>query len=724
MPFYPEPALDLVAALRPYLEIYSTGELLTHPPSGYLYNAVDVLSQLNTIEQKVLNGSYISEYAFQLDIQTLLVETKDGHTIWLGDLVGVFSWSRGAYSLTSVSPDGISVPQIYETRRYLFLQFVKVLTSIPGDVIAVSEDGTISAKDLSGASPVAKINGIDVVTWINADSNSDNSQDPDANWNHAFIGTQKLSTGYEGRFVTPTYYPGANTTITFVNGTHLSFRNLATTRQPLTNITSGADMYAYFCELPEGIDLGNNPSNTTATPNATMSASSSVTATATATATATESSTQIPDVTQLPYYPTPEVIDSSGLLSGYFLEGKGYEDVAVLAIAGFQPQSSPADRHFVDSFQQSLQDFLTLATSKGKQKLIIDVQGNGGGSIDLSIDSYAQLFPGASLNGKNNLRASYGMQRVTKAASNGVTLADQNVNMTIGELAQLQAVPFAYQSIITDNGTNFASYSDFYGPITIDGGNYSNFLQVNYSNNEASQLGFADITITGTNNRTGFKQPFCAENIVLLTDGYCASACTILAEYLKSGQAVRQIALGGRPQSGPMQAVGGVKGSQAFEVSNLESMVDDFYDPVLNQGEPNVTDSTWEAFSYLPIVRSSGGALVGVNGRNQYRLGDPTDTALQFVYEAADARLYFTPEMVVNPVAIWEKAAEISFAGTWQFNSPFVVQGSTMQPTCVTGGLKKGELGPQTPPAGAKAALGWLVNGNKIVQGTGLGVFH
>lgn len=41
-----------------------------------------------------------------------------------------------------------------------------------------------------------------------------------------------------------------------------------------------------------------------------------------------------------------------------------------------------------------------------------------------------------------------------------------------------------------------------------------------------------------------------------LTDGACSSTCALLAEMFKQAGA-KTLALGGRPATGPMQAVGG-----------------------------------------------------------------------------------------------------------------------------------------------------------------------
>lgn len=52
-------------------------------------------------------------------------------------------------------------------------------------------------------------------------------------------------------------------------------------------------------------------------------------------------------------------------------------------------------------------------------------------------------------------------------------------------------------------------------------------------------------------------QPFAAEDIVIVYDGYCASTCTIFSELMRQQAGVKTIALGGRPNKDIIQAVGG-----------------------------------------------------------------------------------------------------------------------------------------------------------------------
>lgn len=85
-----------------------------------------------------------------------------------------------------------------------------------------------------------------------------------------------------------------------------------------------------------------------------------------------------------------------------------------------------------------------------------------------------------------------------------------------------------------------------------------------------STYGFGT-NITGYGDRANFTQPFAAENIIMLYDGYCASTCTIFSELMRIQGGVKSIAMGGRPNTNPIQGVGGIKGAQILAFSDIQS---------------------------------------------------------------------------------------------------------------------------------------------------------
>lgn len=115
VPNHQEPALRLLSSLRTYLEFHSSKDILKNPPQGYLFPNVDLDDGLDIIQQNVEDAQYQSEYAFQLDITTLLLSAKDGHLTWNGDLLGAFTFARldVGTGLVALSSDGQQSPQVY-----------------------------------------------------------------------------------------------------------------------------------------------------------------------------------------------------------------------------------------------------------------------------------------------------------------------------------------------------------------------------------------------------------------------------------------------------------------------------------------------------------------------------------------------------------------------------------------------------------------------------------
>ena len=122
---------------------------------------------------------------------------------------------------------------------------------------------------------------------------------------------------------------------------------------------------------------------------------------------------------------------------------------------------------------------------------------------------------------------------------------------------------------------------------------------------------------------------------------------------------VRTVTAGGRPSAGPMQAASGSRGAEYYSTDDLDA---DF--EVVE--EINAT-----AVALLPSRTEHIFVLsAGINLRDQIRKDQ--NTPLQFLYEAANCRIFYTPYTFNNLTKLWEYAAD----AIW--NKPeLCVQGST-----------------------------------------------
>ena len=316
--------------------------------------------------------------------------------------------------------------------------------------------------------------------------------------------------------------------------------------------------------------------------------------------------------------------------------------------------------------------------------------------------------------------ASSGINVFGTTVSNLLQQAEAGSNQS--EIDALLIPPIAVQAEMMLNHSGFASWPALFGPVQTHGAGFTHLFQANYTNPVVSQQGAEGVIVSGTNGMASSAQLFEASNIVILSDGFCASTCSIFHELMKTLGGVHSIAVGSRPQNGPMQEIGGVKRSQD------ENFID-----IVAEGEqilPNAKPSLLAEASGTPfanftsaplaILRAANPPAAGsLNVKNNIRIRDASLTPLQFVYEAADCRIWYTPEMLYDPTFLWSRVASIAF-NNGTFDSPYCVHGSAKHPPSLSGGLKNGTLGPQVPPVGAKpSVLGWLINGTYVENSTG-----
>jgi hypothetical protein len=126
---------------------------------------------------------------------------------------------------------------------------------------------------------------------------------------------------------------------------------------------------------------------------------------------------------------------------------------------------------------------------------------------------------------------------------------------------------------------------------------------------------------------------------------------------------VKTIAMGGRANKEPMQAIGGVKGVNNMQLSYIQSTARAAVTFAPKELQAKINGSVLTKYdSSLVISRSTGS--FGLNVRDGIAKNDTSGVALQFVHEEADCRLYYTPEMTVDVTAIWKAAADAQWGSS------------------------------------------------------------
>lgn len=128
---------------------------------------------------------------------------------------------------------------------------------------------------------------------------------------------------------------------------------------------------------------------------------------------------------------------------------------------------------------------------------------------------------------------------------------------------------------------------------------------------------------------------------------------------------VKVVAVGGRPTTGPMQGVAAGRGARSYSLSVLDANIDFAQGLLTSAGSPDA--------NFIPNRTTANDVYIvdaGINLRDQVRQDD--ETPLQFTYEAADCRIFWTPQTIFNYAALWQYTAD----AIWR-NASLCVAGST-----------------------------------------------
>ncbi|KAI9744137.1 MAG: hypothetical protein M1818_002289 [Claussenomyces sp. TS43310] len=631
VPLNTSAALDLVVAIKPYLQWQSDSAYLKNPPADYFYPPLDLFARLDQVQAKLEIHAYSNEYQFQADLYQVFAQAHDGHFVFYPDaLTKAFEFGRRT-PLVSVSKDGSEIPTIY----------------LYDDIV----------KSPSNASAVKLIDGVDASTFVqNWAYTASFNEDADAAYNSMFFEKALLAAGESngGYFAnmgrTRYIYPGATITLTFTNGQVATHRNIAHVKGDFTGVVDGETFYQQFCAVTTAQSTNEAANSTTTT---------SAFASSTISATSTASPTEIIATG----YPTPVITTNDTIVSGYYLEGDGVDDVAVLSVLAFESESTV-------EFQAIAQDFLADAVRDGKKKLVIDLSANGGGYILQGYDLFRQFFPQTVQYGYSRMRENDAFNIIAELFSDAIPANYSAATATDAQIQEYESF-FNYRYDLNLTDQHFATFEDKFAPHVYAGDNYTNILRWDLNDpltTSNSTYGFGT-DLTGYGSRENFTQPFPAENIIMLYDGYCASTCTLFSDFMRIQGGVKSIIMGGRPGKGQIQAVGGVKGAQAWGWADVYDNAQLLYKSATPEQQAVLDDLT-----PLPMARSSS---TGLNLRDSM-LPDHLNDGLpaQFVYEPADCRLYYTPEMITDVTALWKEAAKAAWGNT----------------ACVAGGLAKKDL--------------------------------
>ncbi|KAJ5051959.1 uncharacterized protein L3040_001720 [Drepanopeziza brunnea f. sp. 'multigermtubi'] len=631
VPNKPEPAAALVKSLKAFVQWQSTLAFLKDPPASYMLPATDIEGGLDNISTTATNQQFKSEYEFQLSMVKLITTAHDGHFSYRPDVFKAFVFRNNLSSdIVSISTDGKAVPKLYHA----------------GAVLGAM-NGT-----MTNAPAITKINGVDAAKYIEEQNLEFSSfQDPDSQWNSVFrsyANPQGILT-----VAASIAFQGPSVTLTYDNGEEKTEDSFAVIRQGVnfTGVNSGEDYYTRFCTPPR------RDTNGTGTP----------------TMAPTPSMSRPAILPTIQGYPAPIVRDNGGnTTSGYFLNGTGYDNVAVLAVSAFAPQGDAGSIDYLSDFQRTVGTFLEKSKAAGKTKLIIDVQANGGGFVIAGYELFAQLFPTVKRFQADNIRLADSVASLARVAGSIPN------NFTAKTSLERAALNVLQNSVITSNiepggiftpsGKLFTTTEEIIAPVTLKGDRFTAYQQAPLNDTSAA------FNLTGTGSRSNpLASVFAPENVVLLTDGTCGSTCTIFSYLMILQMNIKTTVVGGRPNTGTMQSIAGVEGAQVFPLNEISqaAAASIILAPSSEQAALKSSELGVLAEGYA-LRRLSNPANPGaVNGKNAFAATD-SKVPLQFLYEPANCRIYFTAKMLMSPEMTWKKTVD----ATWTDPNKFCVDGS------------------------------------------------
>ncbi|KAH6637724.1 hypothetical protein C7974DRAFT_355539 [Boeremia exigua] len=678
--------VKLIDDMKLFVKWQSNIAYLKSPPANYTEKPVDIVGELDRMQKGLANGTFKTEYEFQMGMMMLFNRAYDNHFAYQPDiLASAMQFQRPpGTELVAVSSDGKAMPEVF----------------LYQDIRRAANDTAFKP------SAVKKINGVDAMTYLGEASAQSDFHDADTRWNALFPSQALIASGtvFLGSFRTG-QYQGPNTTMEFANGTTFNQMNVAVVFGNFTGVNSGQTFFQQFCTGPKPVSQITQPAPTPS-------------GNRTTTPTATPTPSQIG-------YPKAEILNPNLSIGGYYINGTGYDNVAVLSIPSY-------DSPDVQSFQNVMRDFIRMCKAQGKTKMIFDMRGNGGGNAILGYDTFKQVYPqadqepfgGTRFRANDAIKAAY---QLTGDFIAGKTYVQSNQTaftqafgqgVTSGDIIGLTA-SFNFQHQLDIDNKAIGSSDAAFGPQTANGDQFTTTIRYNYSDPiSTSYQGFSVIGFDQNKNETSTPQPFQAADMVMLHDGMCSSTCAIAAELLKNQGAVRTIAVGGRPQEGPMQGIGGTKGAQVFSWDDIQLRMQATYflGSPAQQAQWDTQDLGKTAFATQLFKRSAyqGGRIAGgVNLKDNLRQNDASGTPLEFMYEAADCRMFFTAPMVTDVTALWKGVADRMFRN----ETSLCVAGSTGDASSVSaGGQRRGGDGVVAAAKGVQVETGV----KSVASGTGV----
>ncbi|KAJ6580829.1 hypothetical protein B0H19DRAFT_1251115 [Mycena capillaripes] len=575
-------------------------------------------------KKKVSSSEFQTDWAFNIAVTDAYNREQDGHTIYVAACTEAFSWNL---------PFSISTLAKTPFDRTAFPTFL-VNYDFPNQnrpgLEAYFENIGVHVRPYDGAR-VLTIDGVDAGKYLTDLASRSSIYDGlvggyeslDPRYmrlmsRYSADTTSGLFTQEVGRFGQRAFYPGADS-VTVHLKTALGIESIvvpwAATFTGKGNTT--ASFITETCSLaPEGVGNRQKASGPLSLRRKAVTAPDTQLPIRAAASADPQDTPQINYVqpNYLPY--TVTSFGHSLTLDIYQLEK--HPKVGVVYFEQFEPSVRYDAETCFEEISETLFTGITALKKAGVKHVLIDISGNRGGYIVAGAIAIWSLWPKDLYPGFPAVHRVNDLIRRQSAAA--ATTNDTDSEYFYGNYRSKKYTPL----------TSNEQFMDPPVPQSING------LADACSHPFLNDFGNSSAALT---NFT--VPPFTANDYVIVSNGICASTCSIFSSYLFQKHDIRSAVFGGTPNSTASQFDGGIKGS---EVTDLDRVVFELE----NAGLKNDT----AAPQPFPISAS-----LSLNFRNALPYIHKQDRIVEYVWEQGTKKYQFTREQYNSPQKIWEFVA-------------------------------------------------------------------
>ncbi|KAF0545000.1 peptidase s41 family protein [Gigaspora margarita] len=283
--------------------------------------------------------------------------------------------------------------------------------------------------------------------------------------------------------------------------------------------------------------------------------------------------------------------------SGFYLVNDGKVGVAVIT-----------DESTNSIF--GLADGLRQLTKRGAEKLILDMSNNVGGDPTVPLFTSLLLFPSSRSRQPNFFPTSININNFT------IPIIKKNFDTNSSDSDDYN--PFSFLSF--PSGEPFKNVNEFIGPRK----NLTSGLHLNPLTSDEVQL---------LKSTSPFR--WTSDEMIILTNGFCISACALAALYLSEFYKIKTIAVGGLLDT-----------SMSFST----------FPGGLGTSENVIADEAGDNNIEVPGGNS---LLLAIREAYDFNKNNITTGVLEYLFKPADYRLYYNESNARDPSFLWVDAANI-----------------------------------------------------------------